>query len=136
MRNSRNVKDKDGLPGRLVFFAIMSGLLAAVLLYDPRGGPATCTSRVLFGLPCPGCGMTRSVTAMARGRLAESLEVHLFGPLVLAVMSAVWGISLAGLLRGRGFRLPGTPAFNVTLVVTLVLLLGYWAARMATGTLP
>jgi len=121
---------------RWAFLGTMTALLAAAFLVRAEGGPAICTSKRLFGISCPGCGMVRSVTACAQGRFADSIRYHLFGPLVLAVMAALWGAALAGVVRRREYRSPDTPAFNSALGVSLVLLLGYWAARMAAGTTP
>jgi hypothetical protein len=78
----------------------------------------------------------RSVSAFAQGRFEESIRFHLFGPLVFAAMLALWVAALAGVIRGRDYRAPDSPAFNGALGVTLILLLGYWAARTATGTIP
>src|SRR5262245_27146856 len=119
---------------RVAFFLVTTGLLAAAFLYRPTG-PSICATK-LAGFSCPGCGLVRSVTSFARGRFAESVELHLFGPLAFATMAALWGIAAWGLARGRDYRAPTSPAFASTLGGTLVLLLGYWAARVATGTVP
>lgn len=118
------------------FLAAMTALLAAAFLLPPGRGPALCLSRQVFGLPCPGCGMMRSVSAFAQGRIEESIRFHLFGPLVFAALLALWGAALAGAIRRRDYRTPDSPAFNAALGVALVLLLGYWAARAFTGTIP
>jgi len=118
------------------FLGTMTALLAAAFVVPPGEGPALCLSRRVFRFPCPGCGMMRSVSAFAQGRFGDSIRYHLFGPLVFASMAALWVAALAGVIRRRDYRAPDSPAFNGTLGVTLVLLLGYWAARAATGTIP
>ena len=80
------------------------GLLAAALL--PRAwieaGPSFCPFRVWSGLPCPGCGLTRSVVALAHGDLAGSLYFH---PLGAAVVLALVSVAVAELaLAGRRLR--------------------------------
>ncbi len=45
--------------------------------------PNTCIFRSTTGLPCPGCGLTRSMVAAAHGRLAESFSHHRLGLLTL-----------------------------------------------------
>lgn len=37
---------------------------------------------MLTGLPCPGCGITKSLAALYEGNLLTSINYHLFGPLV------------------------------------------------------
>jgi len=119
-----------------VFPLVMTALLAGAFLARVEGGPPLCASKRLFGVSCPGCGMMRSVTAFAQGRFEDSIRYHLFGPLAFAVILALWVAALVGAVRQRGYQAPNHPAFNGSLFVALVLLLGYWAARMATGTTP
>lgn len=45
-----------------------------------------CAFYASTGLPCPGCGLTRSVMALLHGRLQESFLLHPFGWLLLAGM--------------------------------------------------
>jgi len=41
-----------------------------------------CSFHTVTGLPCPGCGMTRGMTALLRGRVAEAWHWHPFTPLI------------------------------------------------------
>ena len=41
--------------------------------------PELCASRMLFGVECPGCGLTRSFVSLAAGDLQESLRFHRVG---------------------------------------------------------
>jgi len=121
---------------RWAFLGTMTAILAWAFLARVEGGPALCASRWIFGIACPGCGMMRSVTAFAHGRLEDSLRYHLFGPLVFAAVLTLWIAAAVGVVRQREYRAPDSPAFNSVMGVTLVLLLGYWAARMAAGKTP
>lgn len=49
--------------------------------------PELCHSRIWLGVPCPGCGLTRGMIAMAHGRVAEAWN-HNPGSLFL------WGLIL------------------------------------------
>jgi len=54
------------------------------LLGHPIGG--VCLFRRLTGLPCPACGMTRSIVLTLNGHLGTALRLNLAGPVwVLAV---------------------------------------------------
>jgi hypothetical protein len=59
--------------------------------------PELCGSRVLFGLECPGCGLTRSFIALASGNLQESFYFNRVG----------WLLALAVVLQipYRGYAL-------------------------------
>ena len=41
--------------------------------------PETCMSHSLFGVDCPGCGLTRSLIHLAHGRWEESIRIHRIG---------------------------------------------------------
>jgi hypothetical protein len=50
----------------------------------PLGGwslPGLCMSREVFGLECPGCGLTRSFIHLAHGEFVASIRSHRIGPL-------------------------------------------------------
>ena len=72
-------------------YALIGALVLALsLLPVPAGlqGRSICTFRNLFDLPCPGCGVTRSLRATAHGDLASAFDLNPFGPLFFAV--ALW----------------------------------------------
>ena len=50
--------------------------------------PPLCGSRALFGIECPGCGLTRSWVALAHGDLQRSLAFHRLGWLMFAAAAA------------------------------------------------
>ena len=52
-----------------------------------------CPSMQVLGIPCPGCGMTRSCLSLLRGDWAASLRLNPFGP-VFAVFWAVVGVGV------------------------------------------
>lgn len=52
--------------------------------------PVLCGSRALFGVECPGCGLTRSFVALAGGDVAQSLAFHRIGwVLALSVVAQI-----------------------------------------------
>jgi len=78
--------------------------------------------------------MTRAFVLIARGNLPASLSFHPLA-LVLALEAILvwcaWPLVLLGILRR-----PSVMAINSWLLVHLALLLGTWAVRLITGTLP
>jgi hypothetical protein len=51
-----------------------------------------CVFRETTGLPCPGCGMTRAMSSLAKGNLASAMHYHLLSPIIfvgLLVMTIV-----------------------------------------------
>ncbi|WP_292649544.1 DUF2752 domain-containing protein [Nocardioides sp.] len=70
----------------------VGGVVIATLL--PAGGiedgPVLCPFRALTGLPCPGCGLTRSWVYLMHGDIGLALASNWFGPvLILAVIALV-----------------------------------------------
>ncbi|MES2465233.1 MAG: DUF2752 domain-containing protein [Armatimonadota bacterium] len=117
-------------------------LLAALMPLPVQGGksllglPSLCIFHTLTGLPCPGCGITRSVVCCCHLRFADSVVYHPLGPVIFAWI-------LLAVLR----RLPLPPAWRIRLPVVppslqaiaaialAACLLVIWAARL-TGQIP
>ena len=66
---------------------------AAACVFSPagiEGGPIICPFRLATGLPCPGCGLTRSWVYATHGDWSQSFAAHPFGlPLMVAVLALV-----------------------------------------------
>lgn len=117
---------------RVSFVAVLAGVFLLALATEFPVCPMAST----FGVPCPGCGLTRATLALLRGDLHAALHFH---PLVLVLMplfvaftsKAVWEI-----LRGPGPRTKPRiewTARGVTLVAGLLLTatFGVWLLRFA-----
>jgi len=78
-----------------VILAVCSVILGGgLILTPPQNGnpnvhigsiplPGICTFRSVTGIPCPGCGLLRSMVSGIHGHVAESLEYHRLGLLTL-----------------------------------------------------
>jgi len=63
-------------------------------------GPVVCPFRRLTGLPCPGCGLTRSWVYLVHGWWRESFTAHPFGALLAgAVLALAVGVAVARVRR-------------------------------------
>ncbi|MCS6818565.1 MAG: DUF2752 domain-containing protein [Chitinophagales bacterium] len=75
----------------LTFVAVLLGPLF-VMLANPgfETSPTVCLAKSLTGLPCPGCGITRSIIFFYKGDVIKSLSYHLFGiPTVFFCIAAL-----------------------------------------------
>jgi hypothetical protein len=95
-------------------------LLTAVFI--AAGNDSWCFVKNVYGVPCPGCGLTRSFLSLFQGEWRLALFYHPLFFLVIPVgVVAVlknhprWGV----LYRGNAFW-----------IVVIVLLLAAWAVRM------
>jgi uncharacterized protein DUF2752 len=84
-------------------------LLAAALPSQGAGVPI-CLFRYMTGLPCPGCGLTRSFSCILHGDFSHSYDFHPFGcvllPLFIMIAATVFmpksfRIQLEELVRAR-----------------------------------
>ena len=85
-----------------------------------------CPFAMAFGIPCPGCGLSRATFALLRGDVHAAIAVH---PLVPVALPA----TLALLLHATSERsLPSRErAAIVSSAVLLVLFVAVWLARFA-----
>lgn len=68
--------------------ALLVVLFLAYALIPFAFGQPNCVFKATFGLPCPGCGMTRACLAAAQLNFAEALYFHpLFGLIPLAIIA-------------------------------------------------
>jgi hypothetical protein len=115
-------------------------VLGYLLEPDPRGhgthvqmGLAPCTTRALFGLPCPFCGMTTSVSHLAHGDMAASIRTQPAG-FVAGVGAALVGCLLvAGALIGRWPAVDPFRGLALRMLIALGVggLLASWLYKMA-----
>jgi uncharacterized protein DUF2752 len=82
---------KTGLGGvaLLASLALARGLASASPAAVQVAGhelPVICPSRLLFGVNCPGCGMTRSVLLTLGGDLRGALSVNPAGPVFVVAL--------------------------------------------------
>ena len=68
------------------------GVLGVAVFLPPTGlGISVCWANRLTGIPCPGCGMMRSLSCAVRGMLEASFMHHPFGmPILLSSMLVVF----------------------------------------------
>ena len=105
-------------------------LLVPLLLSRTHADGPRCPFRMTFHVPCPGCGLTRSMEDIWRADPALSFRHHPFG---LPIFLLCWLVLAGDLGRLPNFGEKFAQFWKmrrVTVGVTTVLL-GLWAARLA-----
>ncbi len=91
---------------------------------------ALCAFQQVTGLPCPGCGMTRSVMTLASGDLVESLTLHPFGVALALLLLAATAASGLALVQPRDLLTEATVRHGPWIVAGIaVSLLLIWIVR-------
>ena len=121
---------------RLLRVASMAACAGAFALAVQSDFPL-CPLAGSFGIPCPGCGLTRATLALLHGDVRGATHFH---PLVLLLAPLVVGVAVASawnLLRAPGrvgrrrAAFANGRAVTALATVVLVLTLGVWLARFA-----
>ena len=125
----------------------MAGFLV-LGLWNPGSdsAPPFCLVRLVFDRPCPGCGMTRALHALAQGDLARAVAFHPLAPVLVAEVAVVWswwGLRLrrpsAELVAANHEESGVTPSAAMWLPLVyanVAALIALWAGRLAAGSLP
>lgn len=91
MTSSRNNGDSPRWE-EMIGLAFLTGLLIGAFFYGPSQGPSfpLCLFHRWTGLPCPACGMTRSVCAFMKGQWERAVHFHPLGPLAAVILVTAW----------------------------------------------
>lgn len=128
---------RDPWTRHLVARLALSVTAAMVLIAAPAGLPALaqwtdagCLLRGLTGLPCPGCGITRSLLGLGAGDLHGAVRANPAGMAVAAALAGQ-GVLSAGVLLGGHSGGVGSRWLTWLDRMVIAALLAVWAARLA-----
>jgi hypothetical protein len=124
----------------MLSLSVIALVLSVVLRLTPDGHaavpglmshpiPESCPSQRVFGVRCPGCGLTRSFISLAHGHWHESLGYHRLGWLIFLATVAQVPYRLL-----RIYTPPALPAgvrFRWFGWMLIGLLIGNWGLEMA-----
>jgi hypothetical protein len=92
----------------------------------------TCPFQELFGLPCPGCGLSRAIAALLHGDWQTCFTFHLFAPFfLLALILMAWITFLP--VAQRQWLTSQIEVIERRSGIVAILLIGlvvYWLARL------
>lgn len=81
-----------------------------------------CMSKILIGVPCPACGMTRAALLLLLGKFKEAYEMH---PLVyLLVVEVIFCIIIKKQLKKNSIFI------NISVIIVLVIFVSFYIYRM------
>ena len=136
---------KADLAPHFVILIICGGIIAAALIITPTKTdisylkigsiplPDTCIFHNLTGLPCPGCGLSRSIVAAAHGKIINSFSHHRLGLLTLVYILLQFIFRLGWILFPKyGLRFSHTGRYIDRGIIGLAVLFGiHWILTLS-----
>lgn len=128
------VTHQRGRLGRWLTWAVLGVGLFAVWLIPLDQLPSACLTRRLTGIPCPTCGVGRSLHALLHGDIASSLRYH---PLLLPflILGSLWWAAVVRPAAKAGRRVPARLQI-AALAAAVVTLLAVWLVRVGLSSVP
>lgn len=99
-----------GALGAAVVGLAGAAAVGAACVFTPSGidaGPGICPFAMMTGLPCPGCGLTRSWVAFMHGDVGAAFRFNVFGPILLVLTIITVILATATLVSRRRSPLEG-----------------------------
>ncbi len=114
-------------PMRILRWLGIHSLAALVLIFFAKF--YRCPIRLIFNIPCPGCGLTRAFLSALKLDFAASFRYHpLFFPLAAIILYSAHRNLLKKRLSGK--------TETAIFFVTAFLFVAVYVIRLATGALP
>jgi len=129
------------LTGQLTWFLawlVVTVLGVFILKPNPAGhgthqqlGLPPCPSVMIFGRPCPGCGLTTSWTGVMHGQWQASWEAHPLGAFLYILFTVSALACFYGWVKEKRFVSDSRPA-NAFMFSVAAAIVGYGVWRFAT----
>lgn len=95
--------------------------------------PHSCFSRAALGVPCPGCGLTRSFIYLARGDWQNAWREHRLGWLLAAIVALQFPYRAWALANSGRRALSPSFATGLAIVVAILLAVNWGLGLISTG---
>ena len=118
----------------VIILSFTMTLIGPSLVYLPGSAvplPESCTARLLFGINCPGCGLTRAFISISRGEFANAWNFNpaAFVVYLFVIIQIPWQTyQLSRILRGR--QCVEAIWIYILPVLVAVLLFTQWLVRL------
>jgi len=125
------------LVAALVFLTITGSFVAIWVVgrYDIRLWPFVCGFKQLYGLPCPTCGYTTSVTAFAQGHIIRAFYIQpaagVFCSLLVLTAFFAFLIAVFGIYFPSFERRIVSLKLRYFIAIPLVIVAAGWAVTLA-----
>ena len=125
-QNGEVMNVNEGYRSRLIHTAVVSleviaGVAVYLLVYSVVGKGIPCLFRAVTGLQCPGCGMTRALTALVHGNPAEAMDYNALSLTLIPLIGIFLLIRAVKYIKTgkEGFSLPDIFFLLICLIVCI-----------------
>jgi len=115
---------------------LLGGVLAATCLLEPSRYFSICAFRMLTGLPCMTCGLTRALHALSTGHFREAVTYHPLGPLIYGLTVFHFLVACLRLFGWEPQRLLLFAPVSRMARIILTLLFACWVVRLLAIAIP
>jgi hypothetical protein len=124
--------NRDGFIGAFFLAAL---LLVSRLLPLPVNDqiahiPSVCVFYHLTGLPCPGCGLTRSFVCFAHGEIKQAFAYHPLGPILFLAFAVYALYSFVSVVNPKLRVYIDRRVINFGSYGAIALFLTFWVLRL------
>jgi len=84
--------------GKLVFSVLLPFVFFLIPTSWLEKHPPLCLSRILFGVRCPGCGVSRAMSCAVHGNFKKALHYNKLVVIVLPLLACEWWQEVADAL--------------------------------------
>lgn len=98
---------KHGELKKYAVFLILSGILLLSILIPPfhEGRFTVCLFKNIFGIPSPGCGMTRAFLYLGHGDVYEAISLNPNSLLAFSIVIILWLNEIIKMIREKEVKI-------------------------------
>jgi len=119
---------KDRRITRIVLASILLLGLLFFSLFNPLNYPITsCGFKNIFGIPCPSCGLSRSVFSFSHFHFQEAFGYNLMGPILLFISIIIFTLLMFEAISGKKITVYNFRKTRIILIfIFFTIWLGTW----------
>ncbi len=102
-------------------------VIGAILFFNIVVGKI-CLARILFGIPCPGCGLTRAYGRLLHGHVLEATHIHPFWSVPILLLVAF--LANRYLVYSPGLSKKILAILKTCVIIAIILAIFYYIYRM------
>lgn len=115
-----------------VLISVVLGAILLISVIVPRAPKIDlCAFHRITGLPCAGCGMTRSFIAMGHGRVREAFAWHPMGPVLFATCAILFLIFTCEAITNRHWVHWKRKHIIALAIIYIVCMIFVWCIRIS-----